>query len=155
MSQAQLFENMRNPSFYGSDVETVDTLQTHISFVALVGSYAYKVKKAVNFGFLDFSTLEKRKHFCEEELRLNRRLCPDIYLDVVPITKHNKELKLDGKGEIVDYAVKMKRFPQENMMIHRLKQEKVGEDTIEKLCDILVKFYQLFWQGRSHQEECR
>jgi aminoglycoside phosphotransferase family enzyme/predicted kinase len=142
MSQAQLFENMRNPSFYGSDVETVDTLQTHISFVALVGSYAYKVKKAVNFGFLDFSTLEKRKHFCEEELRLNRRLCPEIYLDVVPITKQNKELKLDGKGEIVDYAVKMKRFPQENMMVHRLKQKQVSEDTIEKLCDILVKFYQ-------------
>jgi len=142
MSQAQLFERMRQPSFYGSDVTGVEIMQTHISFVALAGSYAYKVKKAVNFGFLDFSTLEKRKHFCEEELRLNRRLCPEIYLAVVPITMHNKELKLDGQGEIVDYAVKMKRFPQEYMMMHRLAQNQVGENTIEKICTILVEFYQ-------------
>lgn len=88
MDQPDILKNLKNPEFYGSDVKSVSILQTHISFVALTGKYAYKVKKPVNFGFLDFSTLEKRKYFCEEELKLNRRLCPDIYLEVLPITRY-------------------------------------------------------------------
>ena len=88
-----MLEYLKNPASYGSNVESVNVLQTHISFVALTGEYAYKVKKPVNFGFLDFSTLEKRKYFCEEEMRLNRRLCPDIYLDVIPITQKNNEIE--------------------------------------------------------------
>ena len=68
MDQPDILKNLKNPGFYGSDVKSVNILQTHISFVALTGKYAYKVKKPVNFGFLDFSTLEKRKYFCDEEL---------------------------------------------------------------------------------------
>ena len=93
MEQSEMLECLNNPALYGSNVESVNVLQTHISFVALTGEYAYKVKKPVNFGFLDFSTLEKRKYFCEEEIRLNRRLCPDIYLDVIPITQKNNEIE--------------------------------------------------------------
>ena len=92
MEPSKLLEQLKNPLLYGSDVDTVEVLQTHISFVALTGKYAYKVKKPVNFGFLDFSTLEKRKHYCEEELRLNKRLCPDIYLDVVPLIQKKDQI---------------------------------------------------------------
>ena len=141
MDQSKISESLKNPELYGPDVRSVNVLQTHISFIALTGAYAYKVKKPVNFGFLDFSTLEKRKHFCEEEMRLNRRLCPDIYLDVIPITQKNDEIELNGKGEVIDYALKMKEFPQDKIMTDLLKQGKISEKTIEKICDILVDFY--------------
>ncbi len=141
MDQSELFENLKNKDLYGADVNSVDILQTHISFVALTGKYAYKIKKPVNFGFLDFSTLEKRKYFCEEEIRLNKRLCPEIYLDVVPITKKNSDLEFAGDGEVVDYAVKMKEFSQENIMLNLIRQDKIDEAIIEKIADILVNFY--------------
>ena len=141
MEQSKMLEYLKNPASYGSNVESVNVLQTHISFVALTGEYAYKVKKPVNFGFLDFSTLEKRKYFCEEEIRLNRRLCPDIYLDVIPITQKNNEIELNGKGEVVDYALKMKEFSQDKIMTNLLKKGKIDEETIGKICTILVDFY--------------
>jgi hypothetical protein len=124
-------------------VTSVQLLQTHISYVALTGTYAYKVKKPVNFGFLDFSTLDKRKYFCEEELRLNKRLCPDMYLDVLPITQKENTLELNGDGTIVEYVLKMKEFPQEYIMTNMLQQAKISEETIDHLCTILVDFYTL------------
>jgi len=136
-----MLETLKTPSFFDNDVESVNVLQTHISFVALTGRYAYKVKKPVNFGFLDFSTLEKRKYYCEEEIRLNRRLCPDIYLDVVPITLEDNKMVLGGSGQVVDYAVKMKEFPQKQIMTKLLQQGKVNEGTIDSICNILVDFY--------------
>ena len=75
MNQANIFEKLKNPEFYRSNVDSIDVLQTHISFIVLTGKYAHKIKKPVNFGFLDFSTLEKRKYFCEEENEVIR-LCP-------------------------------------------------------------------------------
>jgi len=141
MNSTKFFESLKNPSLYGSNVKSVDILQTHISFVALTGKYAYKIKKPVNFGFLDFSTLDKRKYFCEEELRLNRRLCPDIYLDVVPITEKNNNLQIGSNGKIIDYAVKMVEFPQEKIMTKLLEQEKINEEVIKKICKILNEFY--------------
>lgn len=141
MDQSKLFEILQKPSLYGSKVKSVKVLQTHISFVVLTGEYAYKIKKAVNFGFLDYSTLEKRKHFCEEEIRLNRRLCPDIYLGVVPITMKNSEVAFNGEGVVVEYAVKMKEFPQDNIMTKLLKQEKIDENVLDRICSILVRFY--------------
>jgi len=141
MDQSKIFECLKNPKFYGPHVKSVEVLQTHISYVALTGGFAYKIKKPVNFGFLDFSTLEKRKYFCEEERRLNKRLCPDIYLDVLPITQMNNELELDGKGKIVEYVLKMREFPQEQIMTNLLKQGKIDEETINHICSILVDFY--------------
>lgn len=143
MYQGMLFDQLKNPRFFGPDVTSVQLLQTHISYVALTGTYAYKVKKPVNFGFLDFSTLDKRKHFCEEEVRLNKRLCPEMYLDVLPITKKDNTLELDGNGTIVEYVVKMKEFPQESIMTNLLMQRKISEKTIDHLCAILVDFYNL------------
>jgi hypothetical protein len=141
MNEGMLFDQLKNPKFYGSHVISVQLLQTHISYVALTGTYAYKVKKPVNFGFLDFSTLDKRKYFCEEELRLNKRLCPDMYLDVLPITQKNNILELNGDGTIVEYVLKMKEFPQEYIMTNMLQQAKISEETIDHLCMILVDFY--------------
>jgi len=141
MNQDMLFDQLKNPKFFGPHVASVQLLQTHISYVALTGTYAYKVKKPVNFGFLDFSTLDKRKYFCEEELRLNKRLCPDMYLDVLPITQKDNIIELDGDGTIVEYVLKMKEFPQEYIMTNMLQQEKISEETIDHLCTILVGFY--------------
>lgn len=141
MNPGILFDQLKTPQFYGPGVRSVQLLQTHISYVALTGTYAYKVKKPVNFGFLDFSTLDKRKYYCEEELRLNRRLCPEMYLEVLPITKKDNTLELDGEGTVIDYVVKMKEFPQDCIMTHMLQQKKVSEETIDQLCRILVDFY--------------
>ena len=141
MQQSSIFQNLKNPKFYGKDVRAVELIQTHISYVALTGRYAYKIKKPVNFGFLDFSTLEKRKYFCEEEVRLNKRLCPEIYIGVVPITQKDNNFEINGNGKVVEYAVKMKEFPQEKIMTKQLENDKVDEEIIDKICGILNDFY--------------
>ena len=96
--------------------EAPQLLETHISSVILAGDYAYKLKKPLDFGFLDFTTLERRRHFCEEEIRLNGRLAPAIYLDVVPVTGSVEAPVLDGKGAPVEYAVRMCRFAQDSLL---------------------------------------
>jgi hypothetical protein len=107
---------LRDPHRYPHPVERVTLLETHISWVLLTGRYAYKLKKPVSLGFLDFSTLEARKAACEEELRLNRRTAPDLYLEVVPVTGTEAEPRLGGKGRAIDYAVKMREFPQDVLL---------------------------------------
>ena len=141
MLESLLFQSLKSPKLYGKNINSVKLIQTHISYVALTGKYAYKIKKPINFGFLDFSTLEKRKYFCEEETRLNKRLCQDIYLGVVPITLNNNILELNGKGKVIEYAVKMKEFPQEKIMTNLLKKEEIDEEVLDKICDILDNFY--------------
>jgi uncharacterized protein len=96
--------------------DTVGHLETHISHVFLVGDRAYKLKKPLDLGFLDFSTLERRHHFCDEEVRLNRRLAPDLYLGVVPITGIPEHLRVSGAGEVLEYLVEMHRFPQASLL---------------------------------------
>ena len=140
-SQPTLLSIIKKPSLYGNNIKKVSIIQTHISYVVLTGKYVYKIKKPVNFSFLDFSTIEKRKHFCEEELRLNRRLCPEIYLDVVPLTRKNDDVEINGSGEVIDYAVKMKEFPQESIFNRLLEKNKIDEKTIDNIVDILVNFY--------------
>jgi aminoglycoside phosphotransferase family enzyme len=106
----------------------------------LTAKFVYKVKKAVNFGFLDFSTLEKRRFFCERELELNRRLCDDMYLEVVPINKSNG-IKIKGDGETVEYAVKMKRMPQNKIMSKLLEENKVDSRLIGEIAKIIADFH--------------
>ena len=100
--------------------------ETHISLVLLAGDYAYKFKKAVDFGFLDFSTLARRAHFCAEELRLNRRFAPDLYLDVVAVRGTPAAPRLDGEGPIIEYAVRMRRFPDGDRLDRLLAAGRVG-----------------------------
>ncbi len=141
MNQKKFLQELKKPETYKEKPENVKIIQTHISYVALTGDYAYKIKKPVDFGFLDFSSLDKRKHFCEQELKLNKRLCPDIYEKTVPITKKDDRIEIDGKGKIIDYAVKMKEFSQEKIISSLLHKGKVNEETIEKIVDNLVDFY--------------
>lgn len=141
MNQKEFLQKLKKKSTYSDNPETIKIIQTHISYVVLTGKYAYKIKKPVDFGFLDFSTLAKRKHFCKQELKLNRRLCPEIYEKTVAITKKDDQLNIDGDGKVVDYAVKMKEFSQDNIISSLLHEKKINEDTIKKIVNNLVDFY--------------
>ena len=97
-----LIQVMMKPEFYPHPVkQPIQLMQTHVSYVFLTGDYAYKVKKPVNFGFLDFSTLEARQHFCLEEIQMNRQNAPEIYLEVLAITQTDNQFELNGKGQTV------------------------------------------------------
>lgn len=138
--QEQVVKALMKPEAYDEEPSKIELIQTHISFVFLTRNFAYKVKKAVDLGFLDFTTLEKRHFFCEKELELNRRLCEEMYLEVVPINKSNM-IKIKGEGEIVEYAVKMKRMPQEKMMNKLLQKCKVDTKLIDKIAKIIAEFH--------------
>ena len=128
------------PEAYDEETGRIELTQTHISFVFLTRNFVYKVKKAVDLGFLDFTTLEKRRFFCEKELELNRRLCGDMYLEVVPINRSNV-FKVKGKGRTVEYAVKMKRMPQERIMTRLLEENKVDSKLIDEIAKIIAEFH--------------
>lgn len=130
------------PEAYPHPVDTVQLVQTHISFVLLAGDFVYKFKKPVDFGFLDFSTLEKRKHCCEQELLLNRRLCPEIYLGIVQINEETGMPALDGTGNTIEYGVKMQRMPEEQMMVQVIERGALTADHIESLVEVMVPFYE-------------
>ncbi|MDQ6992328.1 MAG: AAA family ATPase [Mariprofundus sp.] len=117
-------------------------IQTHISWVFLSGCYAYKLKKPVQFDFLDFSTLALRKHYCEQELRLNRRLAPEIYLAVLPVYQHNNALSLTIPGTIVDYCLKMHRFEQTNLLAEQLEQGSFNPAWMDALAYDIHHFHQ-------------
>jgi aminoglycoside phosphotransferase family enzyme len=140
--QKEVVEALMKPEAYDEEPGQVELTQTHISFVFLTRNFVYKVKKAVDFGFLDFTTLEKRRFFCEKELELNRRLCGNMYLEVVPINRSRSNIiKIKGEGETVEYAVKMKRMPQEKMMSKLLEEKKVDTKLIDKLAKIIAEFH--------------
>ena len=140
---------LSSPAAYPHPAPEIRHLQTHISHVLLAGDYVYKVKKPVNFGFLDFTTLEKRCYFCEQEVVLNRRLCPDLYLGVVAITDHHGVLALDGAGEPVEYAVKMARMDEERMMARVIARGELKRQTIDHIVEILVPFYTMAEGGEA------
>ncbi|MEO0113917.1 MAG: AAA family ATPase [candidate division WOR-3 bacterium] len=131
------------PDTYGENVKAVRLIQTHTSWVFLTGDFAYKIKKPVFFGFLDYTTLEARKFFCEEEYRLNRRLSPEIYLAVLPVAKKSDgKIVLSEDGEIIDYAVKMRELPQDRLMTELLKQDNIPYSTIDEIAKIVANFHQ-------------
>jgi aminoglycoside phosphotransferase family enzyme len=140
ITQKEVAEALMKPQAYEEDPEGIELVQTHISFVFLTKKFVYKIKKAVNLGFLDFTTLERRRFFCEKELELNRRLCEDMYLEVVPINWSNT-IKIKGEGEPVEYAVKMKRMPQEKMMSRLLEKRKVDRKTVDEIAKIMAEFH--------------
>ncbi len=139
--QNKVIEALINPEAYEEEVNKIELKQTHISYVFLTRKFVYKIKKAVNFGFLDFSTLEKRRFFCEKELELNKRLCGDMYLEVVPITKTDI-IKIGGKGRVIEYAIKMRRIPEETIMTRLLEEEKIDKKIIKKIAKIISEFHE-------------
>jgi aminoglycoside phosphotransferase family enzyme len=138
--QKQVVEALMKPEAYDEDPGSIELVQTHISFVFLTKNFVYKVKKAVDFGFLDFTTLEKRRFFCEKELELNRRLCGDMYLEVVPINRADA-IRIKGAGETVEYAVKMKRMPQETMLSKLLEENKVDDKLVDNIAKTIADFH--------------
>ena len=120
----------------------VKLVQTHISYVVLAGDFVYKFKKPVDFGFLNFTTLEKRKYYCEQELVLNRRLCPSIYEGLVTINQDGDLLSLNGSGEAIEYGIKMVRMPEERMMANVIKAGGLTEKMLDDIVDILTPFYE-------------
>jgi len=119
----RLMRALCEPSLYDHPVERVELIETHISGVLLAGDYVYKVKKPVDFGFVDFTTLDKRRHFCEEELRLNRRFAPGLYLDVIAIRGTPGAPTFGRQGQVLDYAVRMKRFDQQSLLDRCIRRE--------------------------------
>jgi uncharacterized protein len=140
--QEQLIAFLELPQSYPHSPAEVRVIQTHISSVFIASPFVFKVKKPVDLDFLDFSTLEKRHHFSERELELNRRLCPEIYLGVVPIYKTGSGFSYNAKGEIVEYAVQMKELPHGWFLSELLEKNLVDEKEIDRVISTLRQFYE-------------
>lgn len=138
---ATLIKRLHDPSCYNHPVDDVKLVETHISWVFLAGEFAYKLKKPVNFGFLDFSTLSKRHHYCQEELRLNRRFAPQLYLGVVTIGGSPEKAVIGGTPAI-DSLVKMKRFSQQNELDRLLQQNHLTAEMIKQFAEYLANIHQ-------------
>lgn len=129
------------PQAYPEPTTRVDLLQTHVSFLFLTDTNVYKVKKPVDFGFLNFTTLDRRRFYCNEEVRLNRRLCPDIYLGVVEVRDSPDGACFTGNGTLLDYAVKMKRLPEEKMLHRLIADNSITEEQMERVGKAIGRFH--------------
>lgn len=136
----RLIRGLLRPEAYDHPVERFELLETHISWVILTGKYAYKIKKPVDFGFVNFTTLELREHFCQEELRLNRRLAEDLYLGMQPIYGPLETPSFRGSGTPIEYAVKMLEFPQTALLPHVLARGGLSEELIDHLAHDVAQF---------------
>ncbi|HED15661.1 MAG TPA: aminoglycoside phosphotransferase [Gammaproteobacteria bacterium] len=137
-----LIRSLQNPVVYPHEVTAIKLVETHISWVILTGPYAYKIKKPVNLVFLDFSSLVKRKYYCEEEMRLNSRLAPDIYLDVVAICGTPDRPVLNGSGPAIEYAVRMKQFDPDYELDKLLSRNELKHEHIRVLASKVATFHQ-------------
>lgn len=136
-----LIRSLHSAAPYPHPVSAIELVETHISWVLLTGSYAYKIKKPVDLGFLDFTTLERRRHYCEEELRLNRRFAAALYLDLVPITGSPEAPRLDDGGETFEYAVKMVQFEPTARFDRLLAAGRLSAELLERLAQVLAEFH--------------
>ena len=132
---------LKNPASYAPPPATVEVRETHMSWVFLAGPHVYKLKKPVRFPYLDFSTLARREFACRAELRLNRRLAPDVYLGVVPLTKAEGGLAIGGEGTPLDWLVKMKRLDERNMLDARIAGGRLSVPQLDALAQVLARFY--------------
>jgi aminoglycoside phosphotransferase family enzyme/predicted kinase len=145
--QEDLFRAMATPDFYPHAVQAIEKRETHISAVFLTGDWVYKVKKAVDYGFIDFSTAAKRHRFCKRECELNQRLAVDVYNGVVKITRHEGGFRLGGSGPTVDYAVRMRQLPETRSLAWQLRTGAMSGDFLWALISHLTAFY-------TRQEPC-
>lgn len=136
-----MVRDLLRPEAYPHSCSEIELVETHISWVLLTGDYAYKIKKPVNFGFLDFSTLEKRHFYCAEELRLNRRTAPQTYLSVVALTESTQGLRVGGESSPVEYAVKMRQFDQTQLLDRQLEQGRLTPQKIDLLAKRTARFH--------------
>ena len=139
--QSELVASLLRPEAYPHPVADLELLETHVSWVILTGTYAYKIKKSVKLDFLDFSTLRFRRHFCEEELRLNRRTAPELYLDVVPICGSVRNPQVGGEGRAIEYAVKMQQFRQGAQLDKQLDAGLLTESDMQDLAETIAAYH--------------
>lgn len=139
--QARLVRALLDPARYPHPVETVEHIETHISHVLLAGDFAYKIKKPLNLGFLDFSRLDDRAHYCAEEVRLNGRLAADIYLRAIPITGSPEAPRLDGVGDAIEFAVLMRRFAQDDLLDRRFARNELELGFMDTLAERIAAFH--------------
>jgi aminoglycoside phosphotransferase family enzyme len=138
----RIIEDLQNPAALPDKTKGVSVVQTHISIVFVADEFVYKVKKPVNFGFLDFSTLEKRQYYCHREVELNRRLSKGLYLDVLPVTMDGRKYTMAGpSGEAVEYAVKMRRLPINKLMKSVFARDEITEDHLKRVAGVLARFH--------------
>ena len=138
---AEVLASLSRPEAYPHRVDAVTVVQTHVSVVFLAGPFAYKVKKPVHFDFLDAHLLERRAEMCAQEVTLNRRLSPDLYLGVVSIVRRAGGLVIAGDGAPVEYAVQMRRLPADRMMDRLLEAGALTDEMVEQVADLLAPFH--------------
>nr|HOO47577.1 hypothetical protein [Deltaproteobacteria bacterium] len=141
MSTKRLVEFLQTPGAYPERPGAIRLVQTHISWVFIGDDFVYKLKKPVDFGFLDFTTLEKRRFFTHEELRLNRRFSPDVYLEVVPISEADDSFRLKDDSAVIEYALKMKRIDEGKMLFELLRKGLVKKEDMVKVGRHLSSIY--------------
>ncbi len=149
MESHTLITALQNRAIYDHTVSKFELIETHCAWVLLTGEYAYKIKKPLNLGFLDFSTVAKRRHVCEEELRLNRRLAAPLYLEVVAITGSQEAPQLNGQGEVIEYAIKMRQFERGMTFDQLIKEGGLIRDHIDELATRVATFHQSL-EGTAH-----
>ena len=132
---------LRDPAVYPHPVDRVELVETHISWVFLAGERVYKVKKPVDLGFLDFRTLRQRRHFCREEVRLNRRLAPDTYLGVVELKGSRPRVRIGGRGPTVEVAVEMRRLPADRMLDQLVGAGRVEPAQVRAVAATVARFH--------------
>lgn len=141
LATAELVRELSRPEAYPHATPGLAVVETHISIVFLAGDFVYKVKKPLDLGFLDFRTLESRRHFCEEEVRLNARLAPDVYLGVVTIVRGPRGLRVGGPGTPLEFAVRMKRLPAEATLLARLQRGQLDAALLTRVAHRLARFH--------------
>jgi aminoglycoside phosphotransferase family enzyme/predicted kinase len=141
MELTRLIAALSDRAAYPDPVDAVEVRQTHISVVFLAGPYAYKIKKPLDLGFLDYGTLARRRHFCEREIALNRRLAPTVYLGVVPVIREGSMVRMGGPGEAIEWALKMTRLPEQATLRERLLRDELGVELVEALAERVVAFH--------------
>lgn len=147
--EQRILQSLLKPSAYPEPTVSVRLIQTHVSFIFITDDFVYKIKKPVDFGFLNFSTLDRRRFYCNEEVRLNRRLSPDIYLGVVEVRESPCGAAFHGDGKVIDYAVKMRRLPEERMLNRLLGEGKATDDDIRRIARTIAEFH--LDAGRSEE----
>ncbi len=158
MDAQKLHQALLSPQAYPDEAGPISCVETHVSRLYFTPSHVYKVKKPVDFGFLNFTTLDRRRFYCQEEVRLNQRLCPDTYLGVVEIRQQGRRIRIDADGDIVDYAVLMNRLPQDRMLDHLIETTAPGlEQEMGRLGERIAGFHAAApihrgGAGRSHLE---
>ena len=138
---SELIEALKNPNCYPHPTSTIEVIETHISWVILTGDHAYKIKKPVNFGFLDFTSLNQRKQYCEAELSLNARSAPEIYLGLVEIRGTEASPTFKTEGEIIEYAVKMNQFEKGQLFTELHQKNELHFHHIDELAEQIAQFH--------------